>query len=116
MNRCQSPSTALRAPSPPVLFDMEQIIQRYDRNGDRKLDQAETAAMYQLITIYLRAKSEAPGIQPRKRVLDPLISDKIPSPAEMLSTYDTNRDLSLDAAELAKMAVEIQKPKWRHDE
>jgi len=93
------------------LFDMEQIILRYDRNGDLKLDQAETAAMYQAITMYVRAKRETPGVERRNRVLDPLISDKVPSPVEMLARYDTNGDSHLDAAELATMAAEIQKRK-----
>lgn len=94
-----------------TLFDLEQIILRYDRNGDLKLDRVETGAMCQAITVYLRAERELSGIQRRNRVLDPLMSDKVPSPVEILATYDTNKDSSLDAVELRGLAAKIQKEK-----
>jgi Ca2+-binding EF-hand superfamily protein len=88
--------------------DMEQVVKRYDRDGDARLDLEELRPLRQAITLYLRAKES--GIVPqRKPVFDRLVSERTPSAEEVLKRYDTDHDQKLSAAELSALAAALRK-------
>ena len=100
-----------RASEKQLRYDLEQIIQRYDRNGDSRLNQVEMAALCRSITAYVQIKQQMPEFQLRNRMLDPLLSDRVLPVDKLIAKYDKNRDSNLDVAELGALAVEIQKEK-----
>ena len=92
-----------------IAIDMEQIVNRYDLNGDARLDLAELKSLRQAVTVYLNAKETLGNVPSRKRVLDPLLNERTPSAEEMLKRYDTDHDGKLSAAELSTLAAELRK-------
>ncbi len=88
-------------------FDMQQIVKTYDQDGDHKLNPAELKVMRQHIASHLLIKKERPDFQARSRLLDPLVSDRVPPADKLLPKYDADKDDLLDAAELGVLAAEI---------
>ncbi len=89
--------------------EMDQVVKRYDRDGDARLDLEELRSLRQAITLYLHAKETLGSVPQRKRVLDPLLNERTPSAEEMLKRYDTDHDQKLSAAELSALAVALRK-------
>lgn len=92
-------------------LQMDRIVTRYDLDKNLKLNKDEITTMCQTIKAYLQAQREMPEIQRKNRMLDRLISKKATVPEEILSQYDANNDLCLDAIELGVLATDIQKEK-----
>ncbi|MDB6016425.1 MAG: Calcium-binding EF-hand-containing protein [Pedosphaera sp.] len=83
------------------------IIGEYDRNGDRKLDPMELAALRKDALLLAGETSEKFAGQ--HLLIAPVITTNFPTVATLLKNYDTNGDRSLNSVELLAFARDIKK-------
>ncbi len=78
------------------IFQLEQIIQRYDSDGDGKLNSQELDALYKRVQYYEKAGAQNSA---KTFLLTPLLSQGLLPAKVMLERFDQNKDGKLDAAE-----------------
>jgi Ca2+-binding EF-hand superfamily protein len=88
-------------------FQLRDIIQKFDQNGDNKLDRGELERLGNSVRLYTQVQPEI--LADRKVVVAPLLSDRFPSTSTILKNYDADKDSLLSVDELKRLAQEIQR-------
>jgi len=86
---------------------LKKIMERFDANGDGKLDRHELEQLETQVTIFAQAAPEI--LAGHKVLVAPLLSKHFPSVPTILQTYDTDRDGKLDLRELNALAEAVRK-------
>ena len=81
-------------------------MQRFDRDGDGKLDGDELENLKAQVNVYSQAPPQM--LAGRKILVAPLLSKNFPSVPAMLKKYDVDHDGRLETAELEALALDIQ--------
>lgn len=96
-----------------VQHELETIVQRYDTDGNGKLDLSELERLHHTAEFFFKSWGRLPETAQPGHLIKPLASEKLPSAPELLKRYDANKDEGLDAGELRKLAAEIRKENKR---
>lgn len=88
-------------------IQIEKIMQRFDQNGDGKLEAGELEHLRTLVNLFSHAPPEM--LANHKIIVAPLMSKHFPSVSVILREYDTNHDAGLEPNELKTLAQSIQK-------
>lgn len=90
-------------------FDVQlkEIMQKYDVNGDGKLDRDELENLRARVNIFSQVTPEMLAAHKIPEAL--LISKNFPTVSAILQKYDTNRDGGLEIEEFRNLAEDMQK-------
>lgn len=86
---------------------IKDIMKKFDRNADGRLDADELAILCAQVTLYSDAPPEM--LAGRKVLISPLLSKRFPSAAVLLKQYDAGNIGGLDAAALKSLANTLSK-------